>query len=837
MLVDTLYVMLNLLFLMLGLVTIGEPLRILIAHFLGLFKRLDILQILVVNVYLGSLIIYGIAIVPLRLFTPAVLWAVLFFSMVFAGFYHLKELLSSKAKMRASSGIFCTVTIFVIFLIVLWIGVVPTTNFLFGSVQDSSLFSLFAKVILENHQIPETLEPYSPEGIIYPQGFFTVVAFAHVLLKMPLAEILLRITPLFQALIVPSAYYLGRELSGRKLGFSLAFVFAFVSRWPRLLVWGSNAFVAGFPLFLICLSLMPSVSGLDSSNKKGKKRAALFGIGLLYGYLAAIHLTLCAVLIFAIVLIGLVRLLRSDHKRTHTCSMFKNFLIVLVPTLSIISPFVFRGIMWYQYPGHNVGIPDDIVIAPYPPFDVIDWMFVSEGISPYPVLTIATITLIVAASITILTSWNKLEAHGMKNIVEVALGLIWGALAQSLLCMVQYAYPSVGLFTGEFARPSILLLISLLFFLGVFNEILWHNFGRFIGSKHLQVFKKKSLLVDLGAAMIIVQVFLPIYAPFLYYMFAHDLEYMNGQYNMFCVTTRDDLQVMQWMSDHLPSDSIVLINPFEAGGFMPVVSRITGVIYPFTASRNSRAYQTLTTLIGLNALNATTYQLIEEFDTDYIFIGSLVMAGGTKWDAKMFLGNPNFRIAKKVGNSYLVEVLSTSPGLTFRDDFEYDTPIEGGWVYYVPKECEGNGTGQAKISQEDAKHGLSSLMMTANKTSGFYYANWVYRKVYLPTTANVTLSFYINASCSSLNDFMSIIISDETWTNKVYFATRKIHPSENTVKLPALQGFFAFNLSQIWHERFNSNLPNSIYLEIQIADFDGIRDSCFVDYVTVSVNC
>lgn len=835
MLTDTLAVMLNLLFLMFGLLALGEPLRILIARFSGLFKRLDILQIWVVDVYFGGLILYVIAIVPLHLFKPAILLGVLSFSIIFAVFYHLKELLSSRTAMIKWGEIFCYVTVFVIFIVVLWIGVVPTTNFIFGNVHDSSLFSLFAKVILENHQIPETLAPYSPEGIIYPQGFFTVVAFAHVLLKMPLTEIPLRISPLFQALIVPGAYYLGKELSGRKLGFSLVFVFAFVSRWPRLLVWGSNAFVAGFPLFLICLSLMPSVLELDSRNKNGKKRVALFGIGLLYGYLATVHLTLCEVIVFTLVVAGLVRVLRSDFKRIVTCRMFKNFLIILIPTLCLISPFVFRAVKWYQYPGHNLGLPEDIVISPFPPFDAIDWLFVSEGISPYPTLRIAIVILIVVACITILASRDKLEVYRMRNIVGVALASICGALIQVLLCLIQYTYPSVGLFTGEFSRPTILILVFLFFFIGVFNVILWHDFGKFIHSKRLQIFKKNSLLVNLGVAVVIVQIFLLIYAPFFYYRFAHDFEYLNGQYNMFSVTTQDDVELMQWMSDHLPKDSKVLINPFGAGGFLPVASGIRGVIYPFTASRNSGSYKKLTTLISQKVLNETTFQLIEQFDTDYIFIESTAMAGRAKWDATMFSGNPNFKIVKKVGDSYLIEVLSTHPGLILRDDFEYDNLTERGWIYHVAKECQGNGTGQALISLQYAKHGTSSLMMTAKKTRDWYYANWIYRRVLLPRTANATLSFYIDSICSSSYDFMAIIISDELWKNKVYLTTPNLHPSENMIKLSAPQGFFTFNLSQIWHEKFNSTLPKVIYLEIQIADFDGIRDVGFADRILLRV--
>lgn len=834
MLTEAPYVMMNLLFLMFGLVTLGEPLRILIARFSGLFKRLDILQILVINVYLGGLLLYAIALIPLHLFRPILLWIVLTLSVFFTVVYHLKRLLHDRRTLsiRRNDAFYCF-TVFGIFLVILWIGVVPTTNLTFGSVHDSSLFALFAKVILENQQIPKTLEPYLSEGIIYPQGFFVVLSFAHIFLEIPLAKIVLYTTPLSQALIVLAAYFLGKELSSKKLGLSLAFIFAFVSRWPRLLTWGSNAFINGFSLYFISLSLLPYVLRTISRKCGRFEVIRLSIIGLLYGYLAAIHFTLFGVLLFAILVDGLVRVFRSNNKKALAYRMSKNFSYIFIVSLVPISIFVHRAIKWYQYPGHNLGLPPDIGVTPYPLFDIMNWLFVSEGISPYVPATVEIVILIAISVISVLAYRVRWQAYRIIKPLKVVSVSIAGGLLQFLLCIIQYAFPSIGLFAGEAMKPIILMFVSLLILIGVFNIIICHNFSDLINVKHHFRFKKRTFLVDFKALMIIVQVFLPIYAPFVYYTTTRDIGYLSAQYDVFCVTTKDDVELMLWMSNGIPENVNILISPFETGSFIPIVSSVKKVIYPFTGSRNSEAYQTLVTLISHGVLNETTFRLIRVMNGSYIFTGSRAVYGYTQWDATLFLGNPNFKLVKRVGNSYLFKILSTDYELVFRDDFEYGNLTDENWIFYIPKECKGNGTGYAILSSEYASHGAYSLMITAQKTRGWYYANWVYRKVRLPETANTTLSFHMNSNCSSSCDFMAIIISDELWENKVYFTTPSLHPSEDMIKLSAPQGSFQFNLSQIWHEKFNSTLPNLIYIEIQIADFDGIRDVGFVDYITI----
>ena len=99
--------------------------------------------------------------------------------------------------------------------------------------------------------------PYSTEGIIYPAAAHVIFAFTAILTGWVVPQAIFYVTQLFNALAVVAAYFLARRiLLNRVFHIGTAFVFAFVSEWPLFVTWGANPFVAGFPLFLVCLGLL-----------------------------------------------------------------------------------------------------------------------------------------------------------------------------------------------------------------------------------------------------------------------------------------------------------------------------------------------------------------------------------------------------------------------------------------------------------------------------------------------------------------------------------------------------------------------------------------------------
>ncbi len=82
----------QLLIILLNLFIVGEPFRYLIARYSKLFSNLGLFRLLVINFYLGGLLIFGLALVPLGLFQTLTMYLVSFGSLVAVIFLHKTEI-------------------------------------------------------------------------------------------------------------------------------------------------------------------------------------------------------------------------------------------------------------------------------------------------------------------------------------------------------------------------------------------------------------------------------------------------------------------------------------------------------------------------------------------------------------------------------------------------------------------------------------------------------------------------------------------------------------------------------------------------------------------------
>ena len=257
---------LQLLFFAFCLSVLGEPIRVALRKLAGLFISLDLLQIFVLDIYFGGVLLYVLAILPLQLFSASVLYATTLVSAVTVLAIHRRRIRSFPRYFRSPrnpvqvyrSYELILVVFFFLFSFVL--QTLPVTALFFGSVRDTAVHSTFTQVLIENRQVPFTLRPYLNEGIIYPQGFTPTVAYSVFLLNYSPPQAVFYVTALFNSLTILGVYFLGKMLSlseGGKIGLSLAFIFTFVASWPKYMTWGSNSFVASFPLYFVCLSVFP----------------------------------------------------------------------------------------------------------------------------------------------------------------------------------------------------------------------------------------------------------------------------------------------------------------------------------------------------------------------------------------------------------------------------------------------------------------------------------------------------------------------------------------------------------------------------------------------------
>lgn len=827
-----LFLLLQLLALMIFLIVIGEPLRVLFLRRLKFFADLDLLQKSLLDVYLGGLVLFVIAMLPLQLFERSIVIGLTIIGFFISLSIHLRRLHKDSINqfrvylMEHKMEIFDYVLVLAMFSFLLWIQLIPLVNFVFGSIHDTSLHSLMVEVILENRLVPMTLQPYLPEGIIYPQASHVIFAYASHTIGYEAPKAVFYVTPLFNALSVLGAYFLGKKMwsnRGHYLGFS--FVFAFVSSWPLYITWGANPFITGFPLFLVCLGLFFSI--IHSKAKNGPKE--LIATGILFGYSAVIIISYLE----ALTIIGFFWLIYRYIRKTKSLrSMLKSFLLILFASVLPLSSFLSRFIMFFQYPGRNIGIASGFM--GYEKFQpkltqALEWAL--GNLNPNPVLRVELIGLLVGLGFLL---WKVRKGTSTKKVLGFMAAIFFSS---TLLSFISYFLPA-DLSVISWPHQSIILTVPLSASIVVFHNKL----ALFLQNRDLnlllKVFSKRSHAVFL----ITVTSFAAINIPFIYSRFATDAPSLAGAYSLFAITTEDDYKLMRWMKNNLPQNSTILINPFEAGLFVPSTSHRVA-IFPYVASQRAFDYQRLANLLSQDIVNLTTFELMKSYNITHIFVGAYATywwSGDYKWNPLIFLGNPNFKLLKKFGESYLFETSLFDPKIALLDEFDYENLMDVGWALGE----RGLGAGEVKIT---SMNGDSCLFLNAtNKANGdleslYFYELQAGREVYLDDISNVTLSFYLNMSSGfGQLDAIAIVVSN-IWANmSICFATpNSLFQNWNLnqtrmFRLENREGNFIFNLSESWFQVYGSDLPNKLLLQIRNLDVDGVPNLAFLDSLMIS---
>jgi hypothetical protein len=226
----------------------------------------------------------------------------------------------------------------------------------------------------------------------------------------------------------------------------------------------------------------------------------------------------------------------------------------------------------------------------------------------------------------------------------------------------------------------------------------------------------------------------------------------------------------------------------------------------------------------------------------HIFIGSSAVSwniGNVEWNARFLIDNPNFKLIKNIGNSYLFKVLYESPEKVFQDTFNYENLTENRWTTYVPPELLEAGSGEASCYNEYANN--TSLRFTAQKNhdASFYWCS-IYKDVHIGEyhfPHNIKLRFLIKlASGYCQNDGLQVIISSLNWKQQAYLVTSRNLPVKQELSFTINQdGIGEFNLSEIWESLYGIPLPNDFHLQLANCDTDSIQNLAYVSDISISL--
>ncbi len=825
-----LLLLLQLLFFMLVLIVSGEPFRVVFLRRIKLFSDLDFLQICILNIYVGGMFLYLIASLPLFLFSQVFVFSFTIFCFSFSIYAHSKALknIVRLDEMRSSlkkngKMLFIYSLVFVFFLFLLLVHLSSMSNLIFGSLFDESIHSLKVQVILENKYVPLTLEPYLPEGIIYPQAAHVIFGFACYMLNLEVPQSVFYVTILFKSLSVFGAYFLGRQLSSSRLiPLGLSFIFVFISSWPLYVVWGGNPFLVGFPLFLVNLGLLFSLIHSAERNSLG----TLVGLGLLFGFNGALIVSYIETLFVLVVLVSIYVLIckRETVRRT-----FSEFSIVFLASLLSMSPVLYRFLAFYSYPGHNIGLPADFAgyqasRLPFATTQALQWAF--ENLSPHYPLRLLSMLLIAGLALLLLRTRDHKD---VKPVIVFALSIFTSA---TLLSFASFFLPS-DLEIISWGHQGIIIAASLNILILAFYVKLY-RFCRNIRFASMARFFKNSYL----GTLLIMVLFSSVTAPFVYYRFFRDPQVLEGTYAMFAITGQDDYDLMMWMKANLSSNAVILVSPSEPGSFIPTVSHHR-IIFPYSGSAFTYSYLTLINLTREDIMNGTVYELMQNLSVSHVFVGSDAAYWWfekQKWNPLLFLGNPNFNMVKNFGNAYLFEFNYTDPDTVFLDDFEHLHWNDYRWqTYFI-----GNGLSNVTIANSSDFIPEKQLEITSQAiytVTELKHATYVVRDFYVPTVSDVSLSFYLNATTGfNGRDTFAIVVSNIYRNQSIVISTPNGYYNDysHLVELGSSEREFKFNLTSIWTQFFNSSFPHTFVLELTNWDFDGVKNSAYIDNIAVT---
>ena len=813
---------------------LGEPWRIALRRFSGLFLGLNFLQIAVLDVYLGGFLLYIVAIIPFHLFSKPTLYAITVISFFVVFLVHRTKFrrvvqnlrLGPKKSLFRNSHSLEFALVISMFAFTLFMQTLPFNNLLLGSVRDTSIHSLFVQVLIENKEVPVTLQPYLDEGIVYPQGFTPLAAYSALVMNYVPPQAVFYLTALFNSLAVLGAYYLGKVVSEKgHLGLSLAFVFTFVAFWPKYITWGSNALVASFPFYFVCLSFLPLLV------RERLKIEAVIVIGVLFGYLSVLHLQTFEPLLVSLFILWLYVALKREKNRWYR---LQSIVIISCMSLLILAPFVYRALAFYQYPMHNIGVPEDIEATnPEPGLSTIvtgiAWL--ADHIAANELLKVASFVLFIVSTLSIVSFRRNENFRLIGELVVIGLATLLGQL---LLFLLRAVVPSDFLF---YPHPM-LLYFPFYFFIATLPLIAYaSSFSRF---------SQRMLLGDNGTKLktrvlvtaISLILLLAIYSPFLYQSLVRDSGELYGSYTVFSVTTAQDSQLILWITDNLPKNATILVNTFQSGTFIPSIANRKAV-FPSFASSTSVTYQKLVALLEQNVFNATTLDLMKRFNITDVYVGSGVSPWDNwihRWNPNLFLGNPQFTLMKNFGNAYLFHCNYVNTSVVFLDDFEHSDWDENGWL----TQYAGNGLGKVTIVSDFGYNSQRSLRITAQAmytVTEWRCARSVSREIFLPNDSDVIFSFYVNAvEGFSRRDTFAIVISNVYHNQSMIVTTPQgiYEGYRNTRTLSGFVGLFSYDLSVSWREFFNSPLPNTLMFELVNWDFDGVENVAYVDNVALA---
>lgn len=582
-------------------VVLGEALRLGAGRLVPSWRRSEPISRLLLDFYLGGALVYLVGALPWGLFVePVVLGLPVAGSLAIVVYVVAHRRSGGRLSIGPSLGqllrpayllaLGSTTALFVVEVIVA--GPVGT-----GNTFDSGLLTTYTALLLRNHTLPLSFQPYAAVSILYPQGTTAWLGWAQLALGLPAARTSLLVTPLFLSLSPLAGFVFGRRwFSSERGGAAIALVLAWLAPATRGLVGGSNDFVFAFPLVLWL-----AAEGSNWLRSPPPAVADAVGFGVLAGYSAAMN-PVGAEWLFPALLLGALwgRPAFGGAARrwfVRWGSAIGVALVGVLPSLVVLveghgSPGYVPGSV-APPPGTPTGISAAQFLGSVDPF-----LFRPQDVqlSPIPALRLELAILLVLGLVLLVAAGWRAERSALGRYLgpfrrfALAAGLALAGLLAVLWWGSTGFGPAVALAAITSAGEISLWIFTIYVVIAALPLVValerWHGTWRSAGAGAERAPPSPTpgvrrgpnraaarTLVPLAVALVIVVPGVTLtptsFAPVLTHL-----------YDDFGNVSSDDFALLEYAGAHLPSGARVLIAPGSAADFLPGYAANVVLLYP-----------------------------------------------------------------------------------------------------------------------------------------------------------------------------------------------------------------------------------------------------------------
>jgi hypothetical protein len=583
----------------LAVAVLGDFVRQLASRLIPSWRRLEPIERGLTDFYLGGGLLYLLAALPVGLFVaPVVDGLPLVGAVGLVGWALLRrrastteDLLRSVVALLRPSSLLVLGSAAALFALELAAALPIGT----GNTFDSGLLTTYTALLVQNHTLPLSFQPYATPSILYPQGTTVWLGWAQLVFALPPARTSLLVTPLFFALAPLGGFVFGRKLFGSDhAGVASALMLAWLAPATRGMVAGSNDFVFAFPLVLILSG--QAVVWLRSPPPRATDAV---GFGLLAGYSAAMNPVGAEWLFLALLLAG--GLARPAYGG-RVGSWFLRWATALATTLLGIVPSLYVLALGRSSPGFvpgaaaaPAGSPVGIVGAQF--LGSIDpFLFRAEDVqlSPVPALRLElALLLLFGLAVLLLVSRSsalgryfesfRLLVGGAVGATVVLLAVLWWAStgfgpAVYLTRITSAAELSTWLFTMYAFVAAVPLILALERFYGTLADTTGSPASS--GPRTRRAEGHGSPRAGPSRTLIPLAVALLVVLPGVALTPAALSPVWTRLYHDFGNVTSDDFALLEYAGSHLPAGARVLVAPGSAGDFLPGYAADLVILYP-----------------------------------------------------------------------------------------------------------------------------------------------------------------------------------------------------------------------------------------------------------------